>query len=67
MKTGASYCTIVMRKLFISISCPILVLTTVLGLSRRADFKNIIKNYQGPTASRENTIRKYPNFPYTFF
>ena len=46
-------------KVVISGSCPILVLTTVLGRPRRADFENGIKNYQGPTTSRENTIGKY--------
>ena len=35
-------------KLFISRSCPILVLTTVLGRPRRADVKKDVKNYQGP-------------------
>jgi hypothetical protein len=53
-------------------SCPILVLTTtVLGRRpRRADdVKNgvTVKNYQGPTTFRENAIRKYLNFPHTFF
>jgi hypothetical protein len=45
------YCTIVYhgkRKLSISRSCLILVLTTVLGRPRRADVKNDVKNYQGP-------------------
>ena len=44
-------------KLFISGSCPILVLTTVLGLPRHADSINGVKNYQGLTTSRENTIQ----------
>jgi hypothetical protein len=46
-------------QLFISISCPILVLDLVLGRPRRADVKNVVKNYQVPTTSRENAIRKY--------
>ena len=29
--------------------------------------KNDVKNYQGPTTSRENPIRKYLNSPTTFF
>ena len=36
------------NKLFISISCPILVLTTVMGRPRRADVEKDVKNYQGP-------------------
>jgi hypothetical protein len=55
------------RKLFISRSCPILVLTTVLGLPRRADVKNGVNNYQGPTTSRENAIQKYLIFPQNVF
>jgi hypothetical protein len=57
------------RKLFISRSCAILVLTTVLGRPRRADVENGVKTIhdQGPTTSRENAIRKYLNFPQTFF
>ena len=39
-------------KVFISGSCPILILTTVLGHSRRTDAKNDVKNYQGPTTYR---------------
>ena len=35
-------------KLFISRSCPILVLTTILGRTRRAYVKKSVKNYQGP-------------------
>ena len=35
-------------KLFISRSCPILVLTTVMGRPRRADVEKDVKNYQGP-------------------
>ena len=54
-------------KLFISGSCPILVLTKVLCCPRRADAKNDVKSYQGPTTSRENTIRKYSNFLICFF
>ena len=46
------------RKLFINKSCPMLVLTTVLGRPRRTDVKTDVKNYQGPTTSRENAIRK---------
>ena len=30
-----------------------------LGRTRRVDVKNDVKNYQGPTISRENVIRKY--------
>jgi hypothetical protein len=52
------------RKLFITRSCPIVVLTTVLGRPRRADVKNGVKNYQGPTTSLENAIPKI--FPYVF-
>jgi hypothetical protein len=44
------------RKLFISRSCPILVLIYVLGRPRRADVKHELKNYQGPTTSLENAI-----------
>jgi hypothetical protein len=29
--------------------------------------KNGVKNFQGPTTSRENAIRKYPNIPIRFF
>jgi hypothetical protein len=54
-------------KLIISRSCPFLVLTTVLRRPRHADCKNSVKNYQGPTTSWENAIRKYLNFPHTFF
>ena len=35
-------------KLFVNRSCPILVLTTVLGRPRRADVKKGFKNYQEP-------------------
>jgi hypothetical protein len=43
-------------------------LTTVLrGQTRRVDIKNGVKNYQGPTTSRENAIRKYLNFSHTLF
>jgi hypothetical protein len=53
-------------KVFICRSCPILVLATILSRPRRADVKNSVKNYQGPTTttSCENVIR---NFPHTFF
>jgi hypothetical protein len=51
------------NKLFISRSCPILVLTTVLCRPRRADDKNDVKNYQGPTTSRGNAI---PFLSYVF-
>ena len=54
------------RKLFMGGSCLILVLTNVIGHPRRADAKNDVKNYQGPTPSWENTIRKYQNFSYPF-
>ena len=39
-----------------------LLLTIVLGRLRRFDAKNVPKNYQGPTTSRENVIRKHLNF-----
>jgi hypothetical protein len=39
-----------------------LVLTTVLSLPCRTDAKNDDKNYQEPTTSRENAIRKHLNF-----
>jgi hypothetical protein len=38
-------------------------LRTVLGRPCRVD----VKNYQGPTTSRENAIRKYVNFRIRFF
>jgi hypothetical protein len=55
-----SICTVPLRKskLFISRSCPILVLTTVLIRPRQADIKNSVKNYQGPPTFWENAIRK---------
>jgi hypothetical protein len=68
--TAVSQCITVplcKSKLFIGGSCPILVLTTVLGRPRHADAKNDVKNYQGPTTSRENAIRKYLNFLIRFF
>jgi hypothetical protein len=43
-------------KLFISRSCPILVLTNVMGRPRHADAKVDVKSYQGPTTFRENAI-----------
>ena len=46
-------------KLFIGRPYSILVLTMVLARPRRADAKNGVNNYQGPTTSRENAIRKY--------
>ena len=49
------------RKVFIIGSCPILVLSSVLGPQRRADDKTGVKNYQWP-ASQENVIRKYLRF-----
>jgi hypothetical protein len=48
--------------MFISGSCPILVLTTILGQPRHAGAKNDFKKYQGPTTSRENAIRVCLNF-----
>jgi hypothetical protein len=54
-------------KLFINISWPISVLTSVLGHLRHIDAKNGVKNYQEPTTFRANAIRKYLNFPHTFF
>ena len=57
------------KNLFISRSCPILVLKAVLGRPRHADAKNSGKNYQGQLRHDkmrfENT--KYLNFPHTFF
>jgi hypothetical protein len=38
-------------KLFISGSCPILVLTNVLGRLRHTYVKDGVKNYEGPTTS----------------
>ena len=43
-------------KYFIIRSCPILVLTTVLGQPRHASAKNSVKDYQWPT-----------RFAYSFF
>ena len=40
-------------KVFISGSCPILVLTTVLNRPRRTDTKNDFKHHQGPTPSEK--------------
>jgi hypothetical protein len=55
------------RKLFISGSCPILVLTTVIGHPRHVDAKNDVKNYQRGTTSRENAIRtKFSLLVYVF-
>ena len=55
-------------KLFISRSFPILVLTTVLCRSRRADAKKDVKNYQGPKKKRSLAVFKTPKFPpYVFF
>jgi hypothetical protein len=56
------YCTIVKENVFINRSGPILVLTMVLGRRRRADVKNGVENYQGPTTSLENAILKHLNF-----
>ena len=56
------------RKLYISGSWPILVLTTALrtlGRPRHADVKNDIKKYERPTTSRKTAIRI--NFPHTFW
>ena len=61
------YCTSVPlcnRKLFISTSCLILVLKTVLGRPRHADAKNGVENYHG---SQENAMPKHSYSPYTFF
>jgi hypothetical protein len=62
-------CTIARRKLFISRSCPILVLTTVLSLPRRADFKKYVKNYQGTGANYfpRKCDSKILKFQHTFF
>jgi hypothetical protein len=40
-------------KLFISRSCPILILKTVLGFLRLADVKNDLNNYQGQLLSEK--------------
>jgi hypothetical protein len=53
-------------KSLISRSCPILVLTTIIGRPRHADYKNDNKTYQGPTTSGEYAIRKYHS-PHMFF
>ena len=37
-------------------SCPILVLTTFLGLPRHTDAKNDVENDQGPNTFGENAI-----------
>jgi hypothetical protein len=42
-------------------------MTWVLGHPRRADAKVDIKNYHGPTTTRENVIRKYLSFPILLF
>jgi hypothetical protein len=56
------------RTLFISISCPFLVLTTVLSRPRHADSKNsgkiIRANY---FLGKCDSKIKYLNFPHTFF
>jgi hypothetical protein len=54
------------RNLFISGSCPILVLTTVLGRPRHNDDKNDIKHYQVTDISVENAIRKIPPHVFCF-
>ena len=51
-------------KIFIIGSCTILVWTMVLVRPRRADSKNGVENYQGPTNSHENAIRKSKFPPY---
>jgi hypothetical protein len=60
--SSTEYCIRILlwnRKLFISRFCPILVLTKVLGIPRRTDVKNDVKNYQGKTTSKKKAIRKY--------
>jgi hypothetical protein len=52
------------KKNCITRSCPILVLTTVLGRPRHADAENDAENYQGPTTFGENAIRKF--LPHVF-
>ena len=66
--TAVHKCTVPLlnRKLFISGSCSTLVLTTVPCQPRHTDTKSGAKDYQGPTPSRENVIRKY-HFSHTFF
>jgi hypothetical protein len=63
-----SYATIPLcqSKVFISGSCSILVLTTVLRHLRRVDAKKFVKNYQRPTTSPKNVIRKHLEFPHTY-
>jgi hypothetical protein len=61
LATTVSLCK---RKLFITRSCLILVLATVLGRPRHADDgKNTVRNYQGATTFRENAIR-FPHMIY---
>ena len=55
-------------KLFISRSCPLLVLETVLRRPRRVDVKKGVKNYQGPkTAFLNFFFKKNLNFPSSVF
>ena len=51
------HCTIVQSKVFISRSCPILVLMLVLVHPRGTDAKNDIEYYQGQTTFRENDVQ----------
>jgi hypothetical protein len=58
-RTRRAYCNIVKSEVCISRSCPILVLTTVLGRPRRASAKNDFKKYQDQLLFSENPILKY--------
>jgi hypothetical protein len=53
------HCIRIVSDIHVLYHCAVLVLTTVLGRSRRADVKNGVKNYQRPNTCRENVIRKY--------
>jgi hypothetical protein len=53
------YYSVCHRKVFISESCPNLILTPAHERTVALhDAKTGVKNYQGPTTSRENAIRK---------
>ena len=60
------YCTNEKTKLCISISCPILVLSTVFSHPRHADAKNDLKIYKG-SGPYPQKIQFENNFPHTFF
>ena len=62
LRWAPEYYTIAKKsRLFISRSCPILVLTTVLYQPRRTDVKNDGKNYQGPRKLISD-VSKIPKF-----